>query len=82
MQLIEPGTNYGENLNELDVRVSKRVGVGRYRVRVDADLYNAFNSNWPFTLNNNFATTATSQWMRPTNVLQGRLFNIGEQFDF
>jgi Carboxypeptidase regulatory-like domain len=82
VQLVEPGTLYGENLNQLDLRASKRFGFDRYRFRVDADLYNVFNSNWPFSLNNNFATTATNQWMRPTNVLQGRLFKIGAQFDF
>ena len=60
VSLIEPGTVYGENLNQLDLRVSKRSRFDRYRVRVDLDLYNVFNSNWPFTLNNTFATTATS----------------------
>jgi hypothetical protein len=49
----------------------------RYAVRVDLDLYNVFNSNWPFTLNNTFTTFATSQWRRPTNVLPGRLFKVG-----
>ena len=82
VQLIEPGSVYGEHLNQLDFRVSKRFGLARYRFRVDADLYNAFNSNWPFSVNNNFTTAASSQWMRPTNVLQGRLFKIGAQFDF
>jgi len=82
VQLIEPGTVYGEHLNQLDLRASKRFGFDRYRFRVDADLYNVFNSNWPFSLNNTFATTTTGQWMRPTNVLQGRLFKIGAQFDF
>ncbi len=80
--LVEPNTLYGENLNQLDLRASKRFTVNRLRFRVDADLYNALNSNWPFTLNNTFATGATSQWLRPTNVLQGRLFKIGAQFDF
>jgi hypothetical protein len=41
-----------------------------------------FNSNWPFTLNNTFSTAATSQFLRATNVLQGRLFKLGAQFDF
>jgi hypothetical protein len=45
-------------------------------------LYNAFNSNWPFTVNTTFSTAATSQWLRPTNVLQGRFFKIGGQFQF
>jgi hypothetical protein len=82
VSLIEPGTVYGENLNQLDLRASKRVALGRYRIRFDADLYNVFNSNWPFTLNNTFSTTPTSTWRRPTNVLQGRLFKIGAQVDF
>jgi hypothetical protein len=83
VQLIEPGTVYGEHLNQFDFRLSKRVGFARYRMRVDADLYNVFNSNWPFSVNNTFSTSVTTtQWLRPTNVLQGRLFKIGAQFDF
>jgi hypothetical protein len=80
--LVEPNTVYGENLNQLDLRASKRFTINRLRFRVDADLYNALNSNWPYTLNNTFSTASTSQWLRPTNVLQGRLFKIGAQFDF
>ena len=49
---------------------------------IDFDLYNAFNSNWPFTLNSNFSTAATSAWLRPTNALQSRFFKVGAQFDF
>ncbi|HEY7185035.1 MAG TPA: carboxypeptidase regulatory-like domain-containing protein [Vicinamibacterales bacterium] len=82
IQLVEPGTQYGQHLNQLDFRISKSLSLDRYRVKVDADLYNVFNSNWPFTVNNTFTTAATSQWLRPTNVLQGRLFKIGAQFDF
>ena len=82
ISLIEPGTVYGENLKQLDLRASKGFRFDRYRFRVDADLYNVFNSNWPFSLNNTFSTAATTTWRRPTNVLQGRLFKIGAQFDF
>jgi hypothetical protein len=82
VQLVEPGTMYGDPLHQLDLRLSKRFKLETLRFRVDADLYNVFNSNWPFTLNNTFSTAATSQWLRPTNVLQGRLFKIGGQFDF
>ena len=82
VSLVEPGTLYGENLNQLDLRASKRFAWESVRFRVDLDLYNVFNSNWPFSLNNTFSTAATSQWMRPTNVLQGRLFKMGAQFDF
>jgi carboxypeptidase family protein len=83
VDLIREGYDYGDqNLNQLDLRASKRFDLGRYRVRVDADLYNAFNSNWPFTLNANFSNANTSAWLRPTNVLQGRMFKLGGQFDF
>jgi len=40
------------------------------------------NSNWPFTVSNTFSTTATSNWLRPTNVLQSRFYKIGLNFDF
>ena len=81
--LMQPGEEYGENLNQLDVRVSKRFKMNRYTIRLDADLYNVFNSNWPFTLSNTFSTSTTaSTWLRPTNVLQGRLFKLGGQFSF
>jgi len=81
--LVEVGENYGNfNLNQLDVRASKRFRFAQYRFRIDFDAYNLFNSNWPFTATNTFSTLASSQWLRPTNVLQARFFKIGAQFDF
>ena len=71
-----------DNLNQLDLRLSKRFKLDRYRFRVDLDAYNIFNSDWPFTVTNTFSTAATSDWLRPTNVLQARFFKIGAQFDF
>ena len=81
--LVEVGENYGNfNLNQLDLRASKRFRFAQYRFRVDFDAYNVFNSNWPFTATNTFSTLNSSQWLRPTNVLQSRFFKIGAQFDF
>ena len=81
--LMREGLDYGkENLSQLDLRLSKRVRIGRYRLRGDFDLYNVFNSNWPYTVSTTFSTAATSQWLRPTNVLQARFFKIGGQIDF
>jgi hypothetical protein len=81
--LMAVGENYGNfNLNQLDVRASKRFRFAQYRFRVDVDAYNLFNSNWPFTSTATFSTLASSQWLRPTNVLQARFFKIGAQFDF
>ncbi len=81
--LIEVGENYGNyNLKQLDLRASKRFRISQYRLRFDFDAYNIFNSNWPYTLTSTFSTLASSQWMRPTNVLQSRFFKLGINFDF
>jgi hypothetical protein len=83
VNLMAVGQNYGnQNLSQLDVRASKRIKLDKLRFRVDFDAYNLFNSDWPFTVSNTFSTAATSNWLRPTNVLQSRFFKIGAQFDF
>jgi hypothetical protein len=84
VNLIPVGYNYGnENLKQLDLRVSKRVKLQKYRVRVDFDAYNVFNSNWPFTVSSTFSTSATTAtWLRPTNVLQSRFYKVGLNFEF
>jgi hypothetical protein len=82
VQLIEPGTLWAGYLNQLDLRVSKLFRVGRYRLRGDANLYNVFNNDFVNSVNTTFSTTAANQFMRPTNVLQGRLFKIGGQIEF
>jgi hypothetical protein len=83
ISLIQPGTVYGSNnLNQIDLRASKRFRFAQYRFRVDFDAYNILNSNWPFSVTNTFSTLTSSQYLRPTNVLQSRFFKIGGQFDF
>jgi hypothetical protein len=83
INLIAVGANYGnDNLKQLDMSFSKRVKFQGYRFKVNFDAYNLFNSDWPFTVNTTFSNGATSNWLKPTNVLQARFFKIGAQFDF
>ncbi|MGE3957182.1 MAG: carboxypeptidase regulatory-like domain-containing protein [Vicinamibacterales bacterium] len=83
VQLMREGLDYGkDNLNQIDLRASKRFTMGRTRVRVDLDLYNVTNSNWAYTRNSTFSTAATSAWLRPTNALQSRFFKVGAQITF
>jgi hypothetical protein len=83
VQLIREGLDYGEhNLSQLDLRFGKRFDMGRTRLRLDFDLYNVFNSSWPFTVSSVYSTAATGQWLRPTNVLTHRFFKLGGQFSF
>jgi hypothetical protein len=82
IELIEPGTLYGKRLNQFDVRMGKLVTVGRYRLRGDVNVYNLFNSDYTPTVNTTFSTAATSQYLRATNVLQGRTIKLSGQIDF
>jgi hypothetical protein len=83
VQLIREGLEYGEHdLSQLDLKFSKRFTMDRYRVRFDFDVFNVFNSSWPFTVSSTYAAGPTSQWLRPTNVLTSRFFKLGAKFDF
>jgi hypothetical protein len=82
VELMEPGKFYGDRMNQFDLRASKRIQLGRYRLRGDINLYNAFNSDFTPTVNTTFSTSASSQFLRPLTVLQGRLLKIGGQIEF
>jgi hypothetical protein len=82
VHLIEPGTIWSGYLNQLDLRVSKKFRFGRYRFRGDANLYNVSNGDFINSVNTTFSTTAGNQFLRPTGVLQGRLFKVGGLFLF
>jgi hypothetical protein len=82
VQLIEPATLFGAKHTQLDVRLSRRFAFGRFRVRGDAGLYNVFNNDWVSSVNTTFSTTASNAFLRPTGVLQGRLFKIAAQLEF
>ena len=77
VNIVEPGTMYGEQTNLLDLRFSKIFRFGRYRTSVNLDLANAFNSSGVTTLNNNYAA-----WQVPTGIHQARIAKISAQFDF
>jgi hypothetical protein len=73
----EPGTYYGDRMNQVDLRMGKLFRFGKSRVQANFDLYNLFNANPVVTLSNDFAI-----WQRPTAILDARLFKISGQFDF
>ncbi|MEP7304877.1 MAG: carboxypeptidase regulatory-like domain-containing protein [Acidobacteriota bacterium] len=75
--LVEPGTIYGDRLNQLDFRAGKILKFGKTRTAVNLDLFNAFNRNTALTVNNNYAS-----WQQPLSILSARLVKISVQFDF
>lgn len=78
--IIRPGTAYDDRYFQLDLRGSRSIKLGGFadRLKVNVDLYNVLNGNMVIRRNNNFGTS----WGVPTNVLEGRLFELGAQLDF
>jgi hypothetical protein len=77
--LVGSGTMYNERANQVDLRFSKLFRFGRTRATVNLDLYNALNGNPVLAQNNTYTTAA---WLRPTRILDARLFKISGQLDF
>jgi hypothetical protein len=78
VNLIQPGTFYGERFNQIDVRFGKVLRFGQSRRSViSLDLFNLLNSD---VLSGASATYAT--WLAPTAVVAPRLAKISMTFDF
>jgi hypothetical protein len=79
VSLIAPQAVFGDRLNQIDLRFTKRLTIGpAARLAINADIYNLTNNNWIIGYTANFGPN----FMRPTQVLSPRLFKIGGQFDF
>jgi hypothetical protein len=78
VNLVEPGTLYGDRRNQIDVRVAKILRLGRMRTQLGVDIYNVFNSSFVPTYN----LTYGASWLTPTSLLPARFAEIGVRVDF
>jgi hypothetical protein len=78
VNLIEPGSLYGDRINQLDFRFAKILRFGRTRTMVGVDLYNIANANPVLTYNNTFVPGGP--WLQPNSILTGRLARISAEF--
>jgi hypothetical protein len=76
--VIQPGSVYGDRLNQIDFRVTKVIPVGRGRIEANFDVYNLGNSDAILLQNNVFGAT----WTRPTSVIQPRFVKFTVRYDF
>jgi hypothetical protein len=81
VNLIEPGTMYGDRVNQVDLRIAKNVRLGRTRTHIGFDVYNIANAAPVLTYTQTFSP-ATTTWLRPNSVLQSRFAKISAQVDF
>jgi len=79
IDLVKPGTVYGDRLNQLDLRFAKIFKLAEHRsLKGMLDVYNALNANPVVTQNNTFG----ANWQKPTQILVGRFFKVGAMFEF
>ena len=81
VNLVEPGTLYGDRANQLDLRVAKNLRFGGTRTNVGVDIFNILNSNPVLTYNQGYSPTTTT-WLRPNSVLQPRYVKFSAQLNF
>ena len=81
VNLIAPGTLYGDRVNEIDFRIAKVLRFGRTRTNVGFDIYNVLNANPVLTYNSAFIPNG-GNWLVPTSVLQSRFVKFSASIDF
>jgi hypothetical protein len=77
VNLIAPGTLYGDRANELDLRLTKTFRVFMLRVNANADVYNMFNVSPVMQFN-----AAYAAWLTPQRIMDGRLYKLSAQINF
>jgi hypothetical protein len=80
VNLIEPGTKYGERVNELHLRVAKILRFQGLRANVGLDIFNIINAAPGLSYNENFI--ANGPWLTPTTVMTARFAKLSAQIDF
>ena len=80
VNLVAPGTMYGDRINQLDLRVAKTLKCGRSRTLLGVDVYNALNSSAVLTYNNAFVPGGP--WLQPLTILTPRFFKVTAELDF
>jgi hypothetical protein len=72
------GGLYEDRLNQLDLRVQKSLTLGGARIQPKLDLYNVFNNATVLLTTSTFP----AGFLRPTQILGGRLVKFAVQVDF
>ena len=80
VNLVQPGTMYGNRINQIDFRVAKRLGYRRARTLVALDIYNALNSSAVLTYNNTFVPGGP--WLQPLTIITPRFLTLSAEIDF
>jgi len=78
VQVVQPGSFYGDRLNQVDLRFAKVLKIGSGNLDLDVDLYNAFNSDAVIAELGSFGPV----WRLPLTVIQPRFVKFAVRYDF
>jgi hypothetical protein len=81
VNLLQPNTIYQQYFKLADVRFSKVMNMGPYRLTALAEFENLFNIRSVNQVNQAYAGNGAT-WLRPTSVQRGRNIRFGLQFRF
>ena len=82
VNMVHPGTLFGDRRNQLDLRFTKPFRFGGTRLGVNFELYNALNTNAVLTENATYRDTTISGWRIPTSIVPPRFMKFSLQMDF
>jgi hypothetical protein len=78
INVLRPGTAYGERLNQLDLRLAKIFRLrSSGRLNAALDVYNALNNNTVLA-----ESAQLTNWLQPFSTLPGRLVKFSFEFTF
>jgi hypothetical protein len=83
INVVTPGSMYGDRINQLDLRFSRGVRFGGSgRITVNVDLANVLNADTVVTEFQTYNPANTGAWRRPNEILQARFLKLGFNLDF
>jgi hypothetical protein len=82
VNVVEPGTLYGDRINQLDLRVSKILRFGNTRANVGVDIFNVFNTSAAYQYLQTYNAAAPATWLQPSGLVAARFAKLSVQFDF
>jgi hypothetical protein len=80
VNLIEPGTLYGDRVNQLDLRVGKLFRRGSSRLLLAVDTYNALNSSAVLSYDSTYVPGGP--WLQPLSILTPRFVRFSAELEF
>jgi hypothetical protein len=81
INVLNPWQMFHDRVNQVDLKVAKILRVGRSRMIVGVDVFNAFNSSAVLARQQAYSPTSTA-WLTPTSVIDARFAKVSGQIDF